>query len=165
MLDLHIDEVAHGQSLDLSDLLLLTELLLQNVVGSVEDMQNGVGSDVVGSVDKDQDFLDIVLCDHESPGDQNLADPSNSNEQQRQQQPPAESNCKRQHQPPAATAATAIVEAPAPALPSTISFSEPASMTEATAETCISATHWDATVPRAAQCAKSLGTIPLTRGC
>ena len=151
--------------------MLLTELPFQNVVGSVEDMQNFVGPEVVGSVDKIQDVLDIVLCDHESPRDQNLADPSDNDEQQQQQQqqPPAasattESNCKRQHQPSAVTEATAIVEAPAPALASTITFSELASMTEARAKTCISATHWDATVPRAAQCQRDRKDVTFPGG-
>ena len=67
---------------------------------------------VVRSVVDIQYVLNDVLCDHESPRDQNLV---GGNEQQQQQQPPAESNCKRQHQPPAATAITTIFEEPAPA--------------------------------------------------
>ena len=69
---------------------------------------------VEGAVDDVQEFLDIVLCDHESPRDQIFADAYDNGKQQQQHQPlaasaTAEANRKRQHQlsAPAAAAATA----------------------------------------------------------
>ena len=81
------DEVAHDQSLEMFDFMLLTELPWQEVVGVEVDVS--VDNMVGGTADRIKGFQ--FVGDHESPVDQDFADASNDDQQQQpqQQQPPA----------------------------------------------------------------------------
>ena len=61
------DEVAHDQSLEMFDFMLLTELPWQEVVGV--EVAVSVDNMVGGTADQINGFLDAFLCDHESPVD------------------------------------------------------------------------------------------------
>ena len=81
-----------------------------------------VCSELVGTEDDMQHFLDMVLCDHENPRDQNFVGGSDG---KRHQQPSATAttasrNRKRQHKPPAFAAAIAEAQASASAMASAI---------------------------------------------
>ena len=107
--------------------LLYTESVeVSNLLG--KEVDSSMDSMVGGTADKIKGFIGDLLCEHESPVNQNFADASNDDQQKQpqQQQPPAAlsidmqqiivggnksksnssmSNRKRQHQPIAATAA------------------------------------------------------------
>ena len=99
MLDIHIVEVGHDQSLQMLDLMSFTEMSVQNVEGTEVDMSVEIVVD--GAADKFRGFIDDSLCGHESPVDQNFEQVID-NDMSRNK-----INRKRQPQPPAATATTA----------------------------------------------------------